>query len=87
MNIVAKTQNSAPEETGFLCTYLADICKDISRWARIVRMLGSCEPGMEHKCLFIPHYAVDSDAGRRCMYHVSPLVNMGIDDQARGSVA
>lgn len=44
MNIVAKTQNSAPEETGFLCTYLADICKDISRWARIVRMLGSCEP-------------------------------------------
>lgn len=73
MNIVAKTQNSAPEETDFLCTYLASICKDIyiSRWGRIVRMLDSCEPGMEHEFLFMPHYAADSDAGRQCMYHVS----------------
>lgn len=56
---------------------LANICKDISSWGRIMRMLGSCEPGMEHKCLFMPHYAVESDAGRRCMYHMSPRGESG----------
>lgn len=76
-NIGAKTQNSTPERRHFLCPYSAHICKDVSCWGRIRRMLDSCEPGMEHEFLFLPHYAADSDAGRWCMYYVTPRGEYG----------
>lgn len=69
MSVVEKTQNSTAGETGFSIHILGLSLQRYLKFWQIMRVLGACEPGMEHACLCF--FAVDSDTGRCGMHHAS----------------
>lgn len=70
-------RNSTSGVIGFLSIWLS--CKYTERFGKIMRVLGSCAPGVQHVCLFVSSYALTpKQEDYECI-----TVNMGTDDKGQ----